>query len=181
MMHSPRKDNVRLEVIRRIVIYGILFFLLAVLQCAFFTQLTLFGAVPDLILGAVCGVAMLDSREAAMICGIASGFLIDALGSTGLSLSPLLLLLLAMVISVLATKMLSNFLCWLALLGCGAVCGAVITAIEIALSTKSLHLACLLPNVLLPELAATVLGCALLYYPLRLAVYWADSKSKFRM
>ena len=80
---------VRSSVIYKLVNYGIVFFLIAMLETV---TLPLAGAgiVPDLVLCAVVAVAMAEDERVAGICGVAAGFFIDAVGAVGISISPLL-------------------------------------------------------------------------------------------
>ena len=75
------------DLIRRILIYGILLLLLSAAESAFFARLYILPAAPDLILGVVVAVSLLDSQKAGAVVGVAGGFLSDAIGSVGISLS----------------------------------------------------------------------------------------------
>ena len=180
MIHN-RKEATKTAVLRRVLIYGILFFLLSVLQCSFFAYLSPFGAIPNLTLGALCGIILLDRRESALICAIASGFLLDALGASGLALSPVIFFVIAVIGSAVAKKMLPNFLSWSVILAGGALLGALSTLLRIAQMSDGVAFTLLLRTVLLPELLGTILFSLPLYPLLRFCVSRADAKGHFRM
>ena len=58
--------------IRRALVFSPVIFLLAVAQCSFFAQLKILPAVPDLMIGVIVAIAMLDSQKAAVVCGIST-------------------------------------------------------------------------------------------------------------
>lgn len=75
---------------RRVLIYGPMLVLLALIQTTLSHAFPLLGMIPDLCLLFVLGVAMLDGAESGGAAGIAAGFLESALGGVGASLLPLL-------------------------------------------------------------------------------------------
>ena len=70
-----QRKSVSPELVKKILVYSLLSLLLASLQCSFFARLSICPATPDLMLGLVAAIALLDSREAAAICGIGCGVL----------------------------------------------------------------------------------------------------------
>ena len=105
-----RQGGIRPEIVRRIVIFGLLVLILSAAMSSFFAQLTSLPATPDLILGAVIAVALLDGRASAAIVAVAGGVAVDALGGVGASLSPLLYLGVVLTVGFLSEKMLPGFL-----------------------------------------------------------------------
>ena len=73
------------------VLYSVFFtamlFFAAILQCS---DITFFGIVPDLTFAAVCAIGFIAGERYGSIFGIFGGVLIWALGSSGISLSPIL-------------------------------------------------------------------------------------------
>ena len=106
----------RPELVKRIVIYGLLIFFLSVAMSSFFANLHHLPATPDLMLGAVLAVAVIDDRKVAAIVAVVGGVTADALGGVGASLSPLLYLSVILTVGILSEKMLPRFLSWLILL-----------------------------------------------------------------
>ncbi len=75
--------------LRRIIIYGAMFYILIIIQTSL-PFITLFcGVVPNIVLVAVAAVGFFDSEYAGAISGIAAGFMLDALGGSQLALMPL--------------------------------------------------------------------------------------------
>ena len=149
---------------KKILVYGLLLVLLTALQCAFFPALSFLPASPDLLLGALIALTLLeDNRPAVAVTAVASGFLCDALGSTGASFTPLFYLLAVALASLLAEKMLPRFFSFLLLMLPALLLRLGFSALRAALCGFS-PLA-LFKGLLLPELLLTLL-CALPLYPL---------------
>lgn len=62
-------------------IYGIVLFIVGIMQVTFFARINFFDATPDLLLAAVVFLAMKEERAVTAICGIISGFIYYALGT----------------------------------------------------------------------------------------------------
>ena len=62
--------------LRRIVIYGAAIFFVGIIQCAFFSRLKLFGVTPDLILGTLIAILLLDNKYAAAVAAVGAGYFI---------------------------------------------------------------------------------------------------------
>ncbi|MGM9645013.1 MAG: hypothetical protein ACI3X1_08000 [Eubacteriales bacterium] len=69
------------------VFFTVLLIFTAILQCS---DITFFGIVPDLSFAAVCAVGFIAGERYGGIFGLVGGVLIWALGSSGISLSPIL-------------------------------------------------------------------------------------------
>lgn len=181
-MNNPRRNQAaKLAVIKRIIIYGITFFILGVAQCSFFNELSFLSATPNIILGAVAAVSLIDSQRSAAVCGIAAGFLIDALGGTGISISPVALLCVALLCSEIAKKILPTFISWLILLIPASIVGSVFTLVNIFLLVGKLQVSAILKSILLPEFILTVIFSIPLFFIIKLCVRLADAKSKFKI
>ena len=132
MNTSYRPESNRQLFLRRALVFSPVIFLLAIAQCSFFAQLYFLPAVPDLMLGTVVAIAMLDSQKSAAVCGIGAGFVIDTIGASGLSFSPLFYMLCGVISAVLAKKMLQSFLSWTIALAVFSVAKAFFTLFLIA-------------------------------------------------
>ncbi len=150
---------------KKILVYGVLLLLLTAAQCSFFGGLSFLPAVPDLLLGALMALTLLDHRPTAAVTAVAGGFLCDALGSTGVSLTPLFYLLTVALAGILAEKMLPRFWSFLLLMFPASLLGLGYSALRAAIGGIS-PLA-ILRGTLLPQLFLTIL-CALPLYPLAL-------------
>ncbi|MBQ8004932.1 MAG: hypothetical protein IJ303_01300 [Clostridia bacterium] len=101
-------------IFKKSAVWGVWLFLLAIIQTSFFSVFRIFGAVPDLVLPAVLTIAIYDRERAGIIAAISGGYIADALGAVGLSLSPLIYMLCACAAALLAYSVLRrDFLSWL--------------------------------------------------------------------
>ena len=148
---------------KKIVVYGALLLLLTAAQCSFFGGLSFLPAVPDLLLGALMALTLLDHRPVAAVTAVAGGFLCDAIGSTGVSLTPLFYLLAVALVGILAEKMLPRFGSFLLLMLPASLLGLCYAALRAVIGGISPF--AILRGTLLPQLLLTVL-CALPLYPL---------------
>lgn len=156
--------KIRPEIVKRIVIYGLLILFLAVATSSFFANLRHLPATPDLMLGAVLAVAVVDDRKAAAIVALAGGVMVDALGGVGVSLSPLLYLSVILTVGVLSEKMLPRFLSWLILLLPSLLLRALFTVFGYLIYTGGGGLSGIVWEVLLPEAICTVIFSLPLYF-----------------
>ena len=180
-MTSYQNGAPKLSVMRRVIIYGVLFFILCIAQTSFFSQLSFLSVVPSLALGGVAAVSLLDDQRCAVVCGIAAGFLLDAIGGCGISISPLVFMLVAVICSEIAKKMLPHFLSWLIVMLVAALLGAMITALNFIISFGAISFSELLLSLLLPELLATYFISLPVFFFVKLCVRLADTKTKFKM
>ena len=167
--------------IRRALVYSPVLFILALAECSFFAQLKFLPAVPDLIIGAIVGIAMLDSQKAAVVCGIGAGFLIDAIGASGLMLSPLFYLLCGAFCGMIAKKVLPSFLSWMVELAIFSVARSILTLLNIAYVSSEMYIADVVLYTLLPEAVCTFIICLPIYFIIKLCMVPIDSKRRLRL
>ncbi len=169
-------------VIRKTTVWGVLLFLLAVVQTGFFARLALifpYGAVPDLMLAAVIAIAIFDSERAGAIAGIAAGVIIGALGGTGLNLLPIVYLLCGYVCGIWSTMSLSaNFPSWCVYMLAGGIARGIATLVEIAFSYADYDFFAVLRQTLFPEFTATVLLSPLIYLLVRRVALFFNRRLK---
>ena len=154
---------VRSSVIYKLVNYGIVFFLIAMLETV---TLPLAGAgiVPDLVLCAVVAVAMAEDERVAGICGVAAGFFIDAVGAVGISISPLLYGICGYLTGVLVRFFLRrNFPSYLIYVACAAAARSVVTLMTVYMSQSAVPLYSAFADIVIPEFLLTVLCSPVLY------------------
>ncbi len=181
MTFHQKNDTARFAVIKRIIIYSIFFFILGIAQCSFFANLSFLSTVPNLVLGALASVALIDSQKSTTVCAIASGFMIDALGGAGISLSPLVYLAIALVCSAIARKMLPSFFSWLIILLSAVLMNALYSFVYILVSFSEISIVETIKSILLPEAVCTfVLSLPIFFITLK-CVDIADTKNKFKM
>lgn len=175
-----KNHGIRPELIKRVIIYGILILLISSAQCSFFASLKICPATPDLIIGVVLAVSLLDSIKAAAAVGIAAGFVADALGSAGsFAFSALFYLICAVILGSAACKMLPRFLSFLCLMIPALALRAVYTTLCVCLKIRSIPPLSVLPSLLLPEIIVTAVLCIPLYPIVKLCVIPMRSRSRF--
>lgn len=166
---SSYRAQTRSKTIRYTVTFSLVILLLAVLQVSVLGKYRLFGVVPDLMLCLVLCIAFLCGRYAGAITGIGAGFLIEAIGSVGISFLPLAYLIVGYVVGNYASaqgqKLWTNYLLYL---GAGMLARAAITLGYILLQYEKVDFLQIFVHILLPEIVLTFLCGALLYAPLRL-------------
>ena len=165
-----RPGGVRPEIVKRIVVFGILILLLCTAMSSFFAQLLWLPATPDLMLGAVLAIALLDDRRSAAIVAVAGGITVDALGGIGASLSPLLYLCVVVTVGFLGEKMLPSFVSWLILLLPSLVLRAMFTLFGYWAFLGEVRMQGVFSAVLLPEAISTLLFCLPIYGIVKLAL-----------
>lgn len=149
--------------IKRIAVYSLLLFILRVAECSFFGGIRLLPAVPDLVLGALTVIALIDTRETAMISAIIGGVLTDAIGASGIYLSPLFYFCVALLLSLLSKKMMRSYLSYLALMPIALLARAVFTLGKGWLFGNGLGALEILRYAVLPEAICTAVFCLALY------------------
>ncbi len=181
MRGSFRVESKSQLLLRRSLVYIPVIFLIAIIQCAFFSSLKILPAVPDLILGLVVGIAMLDSQKAAVVCGIGAGFVIDAIGSSGLSLSPLFYMLIGALCGALAKKMLPRFLSWVVNLLIFSAAKSILTVLNLLYLPGGFSFYDSLMSTLLPEFVCTFIICLPVYFIVKLCMIPIDQKRQLRL
>ena len=173
-----QRKSVSPELVKKILVYSLLSLLLASLQCSFFARLSICPATPDLMLGLVAAIALLDSREAAAICGIGCGVLIDALGAST-AFSPLLYFVAACILGGLSEKMLQKLPSFLTLMLPALLMRAVWTAGCVVWKLRRLPPVKALLVLLLKEAAVTLVLCLPIWFLARLAIRICGTRKHF--
>ncbi len=175
---SPKiAANIKLETAKRILIFSIATLLLGCAQCSFFSVLNICPRTPDLILGLILAVALCDNDRSAMALAVGAGFFIDAIGGSGVSLSPLIYFIYAVIISAVSQKMMKSFPSFLLLLLPSLLYRALITVTMTVLVGSSISGATMI-TVLLEALCTFVL-CLPIYPIMRLATKPLSTHKKF--
>ncbi len=163
----------RLRAAKYILTLSALFLTVAVLQTTLFSEFRIWGVVPELCFVTLLTVSFVLGRETGAITGIAAGFLLDALGTTGISLTPVFYLLCGYVCGHFTRAIRpKRFTAYLAVLGCGIPLNAAMTLIRICLTYREIRLLDILLHILLPEAAVTLLFGLLLHYPVKWLCQW---------
>ena len=142
--------------LRRLVIYGVYLFLLAIFQTSL-PFIPLFeGALPNLTLAAVGAIGFFDSEQAGAVAGIAAGWLLDALGCVTLSLMPLAGLAVGYICGIVAGRLLPRELPPFSLcLGGIALLNMLLTIVAGYAAVPDLKPSLLIFRTLIPELFFT--------------------------
>ncbi len=169
-------------VIRKTIVWGVVLFLLAVFQTSFCSRVAAaipHGAVPDLMLAAVIAIAIFDSERAGALAGIAAGFLIGALGGTGLNFLPLVYFLCGYVCGIWSTMSLSaNFPSWCIYMPAGGAVRGIATLVGIAYSYADYSFFAVLRQRMLPEFFITLLVSPLVYFLVRRTALYFNRRLK---
>ena len=163
------------------MLYGAALFVLAIMQSSFFSQINLFGATPDLLLGAVLTIAMFDDGQTSAVCGIIAGFFYCALGGAVYPIYILFAFLCGYVLPSVSERVLGkNYLSFLslALLTYGAK--AFYNLIELSLNANSFNIFSAFINVVVPEFLSSMLFCSISYVIFRNLCKIFNKKSKSR-
>lgn len=157
----------RSRMIAYTVTFALLILFLACMQVAFFGKLQLFGAVPDLMICTVLIIAYFSGAHAGAMTGIAAGFVIEALGSRGISILPVVFMIGGYLVGyyahLLNAKRYSTYLFYLA----GALAlRAALTVVYACINYQSVNLINILLHSVLPELGVTAVAGLILYFPI---------------
>jgi len=179
-MQSNFKGNVfSIELLKRILFFGLATLVLGSLQCAFFPFLDFCPATPDLILTMLVAIALLDSPKSAAVCAVACGFFIDAIGGSGIAFSPAIYFLSVLIISFFTEKILKGLPAFLLLLVPALVCRAASTYVCIVATYRAMPSASVFTEILLPEAICTAILAIPVYFLVKLCTIPLQSHGKF--
>ena len=167
------------SLLKPIIVYGIMILVLGSAQCAFFPMLDFCPATPDLMLGAVLAIILLDSEKSAAVCAIAAGFFVDAIGTAGVSLSPLVYFLFAVIMTPFAKKVLKSFASYLLLLAPALIYRAIATYFCAFIAYREAPGLWIVTDILLPEIIVTGLLCLPVYLIVKLCAGILGTHNRF--
>lgn len=172
-----RQAKNRSLIIRYCSVIGLTVFFIAILQTSVFSRIKPFGATPDLMIATVTAISVLCGYHTGAITGIVAGFLIDALGSTGFSILPLVYFLLGYLVGYY-TKIISaqGFLSYLVCLVISLVVRALTSLLCTYLVYRQFSVPTFLLKVALPEAIGTMVFGIVLFFPIFLLVKWLKKK-----
>lgn len=179
MMKHIAAAGEKRTLIRRITVFSIAVFFLGILQCSFLSRLSPFGAVPDIMLGMLCAILLLDCKGSAAICAVAAGYFIDALGAVPPSFSPLFYVISAGVLGILSEKMMPRFVSYAVLLMPAAALRAVYTYVSLCIAMSGVPPLSAFTGVILPELLSTLVCCLPVYFLIKLCMLPIGARGKF--
>lgn len=171
MMNNLSGAGEKRLLLRRIIVFGAVAFILGILQCSFFSRLKPFGAVPDLILGALCAIIMLDNKKSGAVFAVAAGYYIDAIGAVPPSFSPVFYLLCVVVLSKVSEKIMPQFVSFAVLMLPAVVLRALFTYTNMCISLSGLPPFRVFIEAALPEALCTYIFCLPIYFLIKLCMY----------
>ena len=181
MLKDVTTPGAKRMIIRKIIIYAIAFFVLGILQCAFFARLRPFGATPDVILGGICAVMLMDNRRSAAVVSLASGYFIDAIGAHTPSFSPVFYLLCVLLVGAIADKMMPSFWSFGACVGVGAGLEILRTFVSAWIYYGVLPSVSFLWHTLLPEAISTFIISLPVYFVIKLCMLPIGARGRFSL
>lgn len=179
MQGEIRDRFFRPELLKRILIFGILILVLGCAQCSFFPVLKICPRTPDLIMGLLLAVTLIDSNKSAAVCALCAGFFIDAVGGAGVPVSPIIYLLFVVFITLFSQKMLTSFASFAILLLPLLVYRATATVICMAISDGGFAPVSVIAGVVIPEAICTAVCCLPLYAIVKLCSAPLETHGKF--
>ncbi len=177
-MQNRKNSPTQADITKRVIIYGIAVILLVSLQCAFFPLLDFCPMTPDLLLGLLLAVCLLDNSDSAFVVAICGGFFLDTVGSTGILIAPVIYFVFAAFISIFVHKVLKSFASFSLLLIPTVLFRAAVTFITHWISVAMPDSKFVL-GVMLPEAICTALFALPLYFLIKLCTRTLESHSKF--
>ncbi len=133
-----------------------LILLVALLQTTVFSRFRPFGAVPDLCLPLVLALALTEGERWGSVCGLCTAFVIEAIGSSGITLLPILYAAVGYFCPIIAREHLTDsFPVRVLLTAVTGIGRAVFTLIYLAAAVHPFRFFPLLASRVLPEYAAT--------------------------
>ena len=163
------RARTRSRAIRFTVMIGLLLITLAILQVSIFSRFRVLKAVPDLMICTVLCLAFFCGRYTGAISGIAAGFLIEAIGSTGIVLLPVCYFLLGYIAGHFARAVIpKRYSSYLVYLTVTLFCRAAITVLYSCLTHRDVHIPMILLQSVLPEMLVTAIVGLVLYFPMKL-------------
>lgn len=169
---------VRSSVIFKTVKYSVIFFLIILIETVTLPFIFVGAVLPDLVLGAVIACALGEDEKVAGVCGIAAGFVLDALGTFGVSLSPLFYglagYLAGVMIRFFMRRNLPSFMIYMLF---AAAARSVFTVISAILNLYTVDVNILIAKTVIPEFFLTVLVSPLLYLTIALPLERKNKQS----
>ena len=149
-----------------IFFFGILLVFAALFQCA---DVTVFGVVPDLCFALVCAIGFILGEKYGSIFGLFGGVLIWALGSGGISLSPILFALCGYMCGALPQVVLRrNFLSYLVYTAMMGGIHLIFTLVYFIMLSEGYEIWSAFGGVIIPEFILCVILMIVLYGAVRL-------------
>lgn len=160
-------------------LYSIALFILSVAQVTFFAKINIFGATPDLMLGAVLLIAMKDNQEVASICGIISGFFYCAMGGFVYPFYMMFSFLCGYTLWFVSDRFLGkNYISYLALALLTYGLKSLFSLIEASFFAYTINILNMFSKAIVPEFISSMAFCTISYLIFSLIANPLNSKSR---
>lgn len=163
MSNSAKSARVKI-ITYKCATYGIFLFFLGLLQVSFFSKVNIWGATPDLLLGATLTLAMHEDQKSASICGIIAGFFYYSLGGFTYPLYMIFSFLCAYIFWMLSENILGkNHASFLVLAALIYGAKAIFNIFEASLSSSTFNIFNTIGTVVIPEFVSSMVFCSISY------------------
>lgn len=150
--------SVNIESIVKALVIGALILVFAMLQTTVFSKLRPFGATPDFMLPLVIAVGISEGERWGGVSALAAAFLIDCLGSAGVTLLPLLYVPCGFIAGVLGTYYLRDSLVIRGIFTVASgIAKAIFTIIYVNIIYSSVDVGLMFGKIVVPEFFSTFL------------------------
>ena len=167
--------------LKKTLILGGAIFLITVIQCSFLSGLSFINVTPNIVIGAIAAVALFEDERTVTVFSVAAGFMLDALGGSGIPISPIVMLIASVALTLISKKMLKGFFPYALLLLAAALFAAIATCLDLLFAGRIPELSYLFSRILIPEFIFTVLFSFPLYPIFKLLSRLCESKGKFKI
>ncbi len=173
------RAQTRSRMIAYTLTFACLIVIVASMQVALLGRIKPLGAVPDLMICTVLCVAYFSGKYSGAMVGIAAGFLIEAIGSQGISLLPIVYMIGGYVAGHYAKSVMRNrYVTYLFYLACALFVRAGMTVIYACLHYEFVNLPKILLYSVLPEGIGTAIAGCVLYFPVGLVCMIPERKKQ---
>lgn len=150
------KVGITSGIITKYVAYTLLSIFMVLLQTTFFSRFRPFSSSPDILILTVATIGFYDNEKSAAILGTFLGFVAGAVGGTGISLLPLIYMLVGYFSGLLASEYYKRGVLLYAIYVAGCcVIRFFTTSIYIAFMWQSVDIIDAMNDVLIPEFLST--------------------------
>lgn len=160
------------ETLLKGLIVWLLIVFFALLQTTVFARFCPFGAIPDLMLPLIVAIAMTEGEKWGAVCGLVAAFVIESLGTTGITLLPVLYAAVGYFCPLITILHLTDSFPVRALYtAVTGVARAVFTLVYLAVTADTFRFFPLCASVVLPEYAATFCLAVLPHLAVRVCLH----------
>ncbi len=149
-----------------------LILLFSLLQTTVFARFRPFGATPDLMLSLVVALSLTEGEKWGAVCGLSAAFVIEAIGSSGVTLLPILYAAVGYFCPIITREHLTDsFPVRVLLTAVTGVARAVFTLIYLGIHADPFRFFPLCASIVLPEYASTLVMALLSHLTVYLCLH----------